>query len=66
MREKIGNGWPYDVTKKDLKISYFRGSGPGGQHRNKKDTACRILHIPTGISVETQEYKSQKQNLKAS
>jgi len=63
---KTGYDWPHDVTKKDLKISYYRGSGPGGQHRNKTDSACRILHLPTGISVESQDSKSQKQNLSAS
>lgn len=57
--------WPNSVTKKDLRIEYFRGSGAGGQHRNKKDTACRITHTPTGISASSQEHKSQKQNLRA-
>jgi len=56
--------WPDSVTKKDLRIEYFRGSGAGGQHRNKKDTACRITHIPTGLFSSCQEHKSQKQNLK--
>lgn len=53
------------VTKGDLQIEYYRGSGPGGQHRNKRDTACRITHIPTGLSSTAQEHKSQKQNREA-
>lgn len=54
--------WPQDVRKTDLKISYYRGSGPGGQHRNKRDTACRIKHVPTGISSCAEDCKSQHQN----
>lgn len=56
--------WPFSVTKKDLKIQYYRGTGPGGQHRNKTDTACRITHIPTGITTQSQQFKSQTQNRK--
>jgi peptide chain release factor 1 len=54
--------WPENVRKTDLDISYYRGSGPGGQHRNKRDTACRIKHIPTGISACAEDCKSQRQN----
>lgn len=57
--------WPNSVSKKDLRIEFYRGSGPGGQNRNKRDTACRITHLPTGISSSSQEYKSQKQNKSA-
>lgn len=64
-REKLEGPWPMSVTKADLRIEYYRGSGPGGQHRNKRDTACRITHIPTGLSATAQEHKSQKQNREA-
>ena len=45
--------------KKDLKIETMRGTGPGGQHRNKTDSACRITHLPTGIKAYADE-RSQK------
>lgn len=61
---KTGNGWPFDITKKDLIIEPVRGSGPGGQHRNKSYTGIRLTHIPTGTSSRSDESRSQKQNLK--
>ena len=40
----------------------MRGSGAGGQNRNKRDTACRITHIPTGLSARAEEERYQPQN----
>lgn len=51
--------------EKDLVYSTFRGSGPGGQHRNKVETAVRVKHIPTQISATATDSKSQLQNKKA-
>jgi len=57
--------WPETVRKDDLEITYYRGSGPGGQHRNKTDSACRMKHKPTGIVTQSEEHKRQGLNRKA-
>jgi peptide chain release factor 1 len=54
--------WPKTVTKADLRIDFFRAGGPGGQNQNKRDSACRITHIPTGISSESRVHKEQLKN----
>ena len=40
----------------------FRVSGPGGQHRNRRDTAVRLVHSPSGVSAQASERRSQAQN----
>ncbi len=44
------------------RVETFRVSGPGGQHRNKTDTAVRLTHRPTGIVALGQETRSQHRN----
>ena len=46
----------------DIRIEYFKSSGPGGQHKNKKLTAVRITHLPTGIKVVSARERSQLRN----
>lgn len=46
----------------DLKESFARSSGPGGQHVNKVSTAVTLTHLPSGISVTVSDSRSQSMN----
>lgn len=51
-----------EVLKKQVVVETYRSSGPGGQRKNKTETAVRIKHLPSGITVIATEYRSQSQN----
>ncbi len=51
-----------DVADSDLKIEFAKAGGPGGQNVNKRETAVRVVHIPTKISVHVSGERSQVQN----
>jgi protein subunit release factor B len=53
---------PIEIKDSDIRLEFYRASGPGGQHRNTTDSAVRVRHLPTGIVAQASESRSQMQN----
>jgi len=47
----------------DVEVTFVKAGGPGGQHRNKRETGVRLLHLPTGIVVRATERRERARNL---
>ena len=52
---------PADMLK-DCRVDTYKSSGPGGQRKNKVETAVRLVHNPSGVSAQGQQTRSQRQN----
>lgn len=57
--EKIGE---VVIPSEEIKTEYSKSSGPGGQNVNKRETAVRLVHLPTNLSVHVESERSQAQN----
>jgi peptide chain release factor len=53
-----------DDLKREVNVETYRSSGPGGQRKNKTETAVRLRHLPSGLTVVATEHRSQALNLK--
>lgn len=56
------NDTAIEIPSEDIKIEFSKSGGPGGQNVNKRETAVRVVHIPTNLSVHVSTERSQEQN----
>ncbi len=51
-----------EALEKEVEVSFYQASGPGGQHRNRTYSAVRVVHLPTGTVVTSADSRSQHRN----
>ena len=56
---------PAEALRAECEERFYVAQGPGGQHRNKTETAVRLVHLPTGLIVTATERRSQRANREA-
>lgn len=61
--DRLSTAAELDAIKSHTLVTFFRSGGPGGQHRNKTETAVRLVHGPTGLTVVAADERSQRRNL---
>ncbi len=59
---KLPKAGVIDIPPEELRVEFSKSSGPGGQNVNKRETAVRVVHIPTNIAVHAESERSQEQN----
>lgn len=64
MKNKMEKELLFSVTRKDLDITWFSGTGNGGQYRNKHQNCCRIIHRDSGAMGTGQSQRDRNSNLK--
>ena len=61
--DEVFHKLPDEVLLAQCEVQVHRAGGPGGQHRNKVETAIRLVHLPTGVTAEGKDQRSKTQNL---